>query len=61
MKGEHLEHWKHLAARVAEERDPETFHRLVNELLAELRLKEERMKDVVRRPEPTEDQATGDD
>jgi len=43
MKGEHLERWRELAARVAKEQDPKIFDQLVKELLQELELKTERL------------------
>jgi hypothetical protein len=43
MKGEHLERWRYLAARITEEQDPNAFDQLVEELLQELQLKTERL------------------
>jgi len=38
------ERWQILCERIAEEQDPQRFTRLVEELLEELRKKEERLK-----------------
>ena len=43
MDGSNKEHWQELCTQVAEEKDPARFSLLIQELLDELRKKEERL------------------
>ncbi len=44
MEGSHLDRWQELCKLVAEEKDAARFSQLIQELLEELRKKEERLK-----------------